>query len=132
MAGYRNLEKVEIQTLEAGGCSAEIWAQVKVADGFDASRVRNVAFQGEVRIGALAGMVSLNGVELPSGIADARLVSCDLGDNVRVTSVKGYIANYSIGAGAVVCDIGEMVTRPGATFGNGVEIIERNRQCAGG
>ena len=67
-------------------------------------------------------MVSLNGVELPSGIADATFVSCDLGDNVRVTSVKGYIANYSIGAGAVVCDIGEMVTRPGATFGNGVEI----------
>jgi hypothetical protein len=119
---YRALTEADIEMRAAAGCTAEDWAQVRVGDGFDPSRVRRVRFLGQNAIGALAGTVSVGGIALPSEIADATLVNCELGDGVRVTNVRSHVANYKIGAGAVVTDVGELTTRPGATFGNGVEI----------
>ena len=123
MEGYRALSDSEIETMAAAGCSAEDWSAVQVKDGFDPRRVRNVRFVGRVRVGALQGSVSLaGGVELPAEIADATLVNCELGDNVRVARIHSHLANYRICSGAVVTDVGEMATRPGAAFGNGVSL----------
>lgn len=123
MSNPRPLKSEEIKALEAAGCRCADWSGVTVREGFDAARVHNVVFAGKVVVGALAGTVSLQGgVELPAELADATIVDCQLGDNVRITRIRGHLANYNIGDGAVVTDVGVMATNPGATFGNGVEL----------
>lgn len=123
MSTYRPLTSEEIQIMEGAGCQAADWSQVEVGDGFDPNRVRRVSFSGAVSIGALQGSVEVEGgVELPAELADAIIADCTLGDNVRISQVRGHLAHYDIGDGAVIADVGAMVTRPGATFGNGVEV----------
>lgn len=127
MDGYRALSDEEIRVMEGAGCRAEDWSAVQVKDGFDPRRVRNVIFAGRVTIGALKGSVSLpGGVTLPAGIADATLIDCELGDDVRVTHIGSHLTHYTVGAGAVVTDVGVMATHPGATFGNGIEVAAAN------
>jgi hypothetical protein len=120
---HRPLTAAEIRVLEAAGCRAAAWSGVEVKEGFDPHRVRRVHFAGRVRLGALRGHVRLeDAVELPAEIADATLVDCTLGDGVRVCNVGGYLARYAVGDGAAIVDVGTLSTRPGATFGNGVEV----------
>ena len=123
MSNHRRLTGDEIAALEARSCSATDWSGVEVTDGFDPNRVRDAEFIGSVKIGALNGAVSVEGgVDLPAGICEATLANCELGDNVRIARIGGYLANYVIESGALISDVGTMVTRPGATFGNGVEV----------
>lgn len=49
---YRELKKEEILTMQQQGCRCDDWNMVSVAEGFLASNVRNVTFEGEVQIGA--------------------------------------------------------------------------------
>ena len=122
MSTYRPLSNEEVSLLEAAGCRASDWSGVQVGDGFDPRRVHRVQFSGQVRLGALRGQVRLEGdIELPAEIADATLIDCVLGDDVRVCNVRGYLARYQVGDGSLVADVGVVATRPGATFGNGVE-----------
>lgn len=120
MAGYRSLSGAEVAALQRNGCAAADWSMVEVKHGFDPGRVKNAVFGGRVRLGVLEGTVSFAGVDLPAEISDATLINCELGDNVRVTRVRSHLANYRIGDGAVVTDVGQMTTRAGSTFGNGV------------
>ena len=95
---------------------------MQVGEGFATARVRNVSFSGDIRIGRLDGIVTLNGVDLPCEIADANLSNCVLKDNVMVTRIHSHLSNYIVKTGAVVTDVGSMTCHPGATFGNGVEL----------
>ncbi len=122
MAVYRSLSEAEIAALQRNGCAAADWSMVEVKHGFDPRRVKHAVFCGRVRMGVLEGTVSFAGVELPAEISDATLINCELGDNVRVTRVRSHLANYRIGNGAVVTDVGQLTTHPGATFGNGVVV----------
>jgi hypothetical protein len=122
MSAYRPLSPAEIQTLETKGNTAEDWSLVQVGEGFDPLRVQNTHFAGKIRIGSLQGSVSVEGgVELPACILDATLVNCELGDDVRIARIGSHLANYVVETGACIVDVGTMATRPGATFGNGVE-----------
>ena len=122
MGAYRPLHDAEIRTLENSACTAADWSLVQVGEGFDPQRVQNAHFAGKIRIGSLQGTVSVEGgVELPASIHDATLVNCVLGDDVRIAHIGSHIANYVVETGACIVDVGTMATRPGATFGNGVE-----------
>ena len=122
MGAYRPLHDAEIRTLENRACTAADWSLVQVGEGFDPLRVQNAHFAGKIRIGSLQGTVSVEGgVELPASILDATLVNCVLGDDVRIAHIGSHIANYVVETGACIVDVGTMATRPGATFGNGVE-----------
>lgn len=122
MAGYRALSRAEIAALERNGCAAADWSKVEVKQRFNPERVKHVVFDGQVKMGALEGTVSFAGVELPAEISYATLINCELGDNVRVTHVRSHLANYRVGEGAVITDVGQMTTRAGSTFGNGVVV----------
>lgn len=117
------LNDPQIEQLKANGCRSADWSKITVADGFDPARVRDVCFEGAVKIGSLAGtVVSASGLERPCGIEEATLINCTLGDGVRITRIGSHIANYTIGDGACIEDVGVLQTNPGATFGNGVEV----------
>lgn len=126
-SAYRPLTTDEIARLEAGGCEARDWGRVRVADPFDPSRVRSVRFAGDVEI-APAGAGEIDG--RPTGLYDATIRDCRIGPGVRIARVRVVLDGYDIADGAAVEDVGLVRARPGATFGNGVEVAAVNE--AGG
>ena len=123
---YRNLKQAELKILQDQGCIAEDWNLVKVADGFDPARVRNTQFLGRVRIGRPAPC-KRGGA---SGIYNATIADCTIGDNTRISNIGVHIANYDIASDVCIENVATMATCPGATFGNGVEVVALNE--AGG
>ncbi len=128
---YRPLSPSEIRRLQDQGCTAGDWSRVMVGEGFDPAAVVRTSFAGDVKIGSTAGRVSTaHGEEKPAGLYDAVLADCTVGDGCRVAGVSVHVARYDIGDGACVEDVGVVQARPGACFGNGVEVEALNE--AGG
>ena len=126
---YRALTRDELAALAKNGCTAEDFGLIRVADGFDATRVRNVHFVGTNEIGRLDESVPLAGdMKLPAGIRNATLCNCHLGDNVYIHNVGRAISNYDIGDGAVIANTDLLAVEPGCTFGNGVEVEAVNEK----
>ena len=127
---YRSLTKPEIAQLELRGCLAEVWERVRVKDGFEAQRMRNVTFSGDVSIGLFNKKIQLSGgIERECGIENCRIHNSSIGDNVYCTNV-GSIANYAIEQDVVMENVGSLKVTGETTFGNGVEIDVLNE--AGG
>jgi hypothetical protein len=126
MASYRQVTDAEKKTLAAQGCRAADWAKVQVAEPFDASRVQNVLFLGECRIGTLAGTITRGGVAEPCGMYDAELADVTVGNGCLIKRVSSRIARYDIGDGAVIEDVGLIECQPGSTFGAGTVVDALN------
>lgn len=120
---YRKLTHSEIQELESRGCRAADWQQVEVSEAFDAGRYRQVTFSGHIRLGSASGSVSFpGGVEMPTGVYNAMLHNCTLGDEVLVSGIGNYIANYDLEEHTVVMNTERIcIEGESTTFGNGVE-----------
>ena len=128
---FRDLSHREIELLRMQGCFAEDWGRIEVVEGFDPASVRNSHFSGSVRLGRFSGSVRLaGGFEKPSGIYDAVISNCTIGDDTRISNIGVHIANYDIAERVCIENVATMQTNPGATFGNGVEISVLNE--AGG
>ncbi len=128
---YRNLQDNEIATLRAQGCTAEDWAQIEVTEGFQADWIRNVAFSGAVRLGCNGGEVACGaGVIRHSGVYNAALYNCTVGDHVLIRQVGRYIANYDIADGAIIEHVGQISCEGPCSFGNGVGVSTIN-ECGG-
>jgi len=126
MAQFRPLSPSEIAILEAAGCSSSDWNAVSITDDVDVSRIHAVGFRGRVRIEALNGNARPHGEEpLRSFIARARIENCTLGRNVRINDVFE-ISDCVVGDEALIANCGTIRTKPGATFGNGVEVETLN------
>ncbi len=105
--------------LEENGNRCSDWSIVRVAAGFDASRVRNCTFEGTVVLGKFAGVAEVApGVRMPTGIANSRIVNCVIGDDALVADTN-LLANYLVGKGAVVFGNGTVAANPPCTFGTG-------------
>jgi len=61
MKNYRNLTKEEIDILTHQHCSSDNWENIQVAEKFDAQRVRNVNFTGQIRLGVFEKEYTLDG-----------------------------------------------------------------------
>lgn len=90
---YRDLNQTEIFTLEKNGCLAESWDNVLVTDKFDASRIKDVWFSGNVKIG----------------------------ERVQISGVRN-LSNYEIEDDAVLDNVAELSVTGETAFGNGVQI----------
>ena len=124
---YRVLTDDEISILTDQGCSALDWSNVRVAAGFNAVRLRNTHFSGDVLIGAMRGSVkSAQGIKKTTGVYNAVIADCTIGDDTRIANIGVHLANYDIGDNVCIENVGTMQTDPGATFGNGVEVEALN------
>ena len=124
-SGYRHLSSEEISALMAQGCWAEDWQYVYVSERFAPQNIVRVNFYGVVRLGSFSGSVSLpGGLSVHSGIYDATLFNVNVDDDALITHIHGYIANYDIGRGTYVCDVGKI-------YIEGVPSFAICRQCTG-
>lgn len=124
---YRKLTTEEIAALTANGCSAESWELIEVVDGFDPAKVRMSAFSGCCRLGRFEKSFPFpGGVREPSGIYRATLHNVTVGDDARIANVRSYLANYDVGAGAIVANVDKVYVDGETLFGNGVEVAVLN------
>ena len=123
---YRSLTETEISALKANGCDGN-WAGVSVAEGFDPSRLHNVVFSGEVRLGLADGVLHLPcGIERRHGISNATLHNVSVGNGVYIINIANYIANYDIADGAVIENVDCIEGTLKSTFGIGTEVSVLN------
>ena len=107
--------------MEAQGCSATNWADVQVAQDFDAQYVRHTRFSGHNELGAFRREIELpGGLKIHSGIYNATLHNCEVGDDAH------YIANYHIGCNTCIENVNAILVDGKTTFGNGVRVPVMN------
>jgi hypothetical protein len=117
---WRKLLADEVKLLRENGNTAASWDDVLVAGEFDATLIRNSEFFGLVRMGSIRNVVlEHDGLRVPAGIANSRIVSCDIGDDCAIHDVR-YLAHYIIGNRCILTSIDEMLTTDAAVFGNGI------------
>jgi hypothetical protein len=130
-AQFRSLSSQEISRLTDQGCSCPDWSRVQVAEGFNAERVRTAHFCGDIKLGVFEKRVSFfGGVTKPTGISNAVIHNCTIGNNVYISQVRNYIANYVIQDDVVIDNIDLLAVEGESSFGNGTEVAVVNE--AGG
>ena len=124
---FRKLTSEEIAQLEAQGCSAENWAEIEVAQDFDARYVKNVRFSGHNCLGAFKREIMLpGGLKIHSGIYNATLHNCEVGNDAHLYNIHNYIANYHIGDNTCIENVNAILVDGKTTFGNGVRVPVMN------
>jgi len=117
---WRNLRSFEIEELVKNANTCDNWDNVLVTDEFRPSLIKNTEFFGLVRIGRLRNVVlQHHDLQMPAGITNCRIISCDIGDDVAIHDVR-YLAHYIIGNKTMLLNIDEMHTTNHAKFGNGI------------
>jgi len=124
---YRSLTAQEIAQMEAQGCSAHDWAEVEVADAFNPLYVRNAHFSGHNQLGVFGKEITLpGGLSIHSGIYNATLHNCEVGDDCHLYNIHNYIANYHIGCDTCIENVNAVLVDGKTTFGNGVRVPVMN------
>ena len=117
---WRGLKPDEKEVLIRNNNSCSDWNSFLVSDPFDPSLIKNSAFYGLVRIGALRNvLLQHHDFCIPAGIRNSTIISCDIGDDVAIQDCA-YISHYIIGDACLLSRIDEMQTTNHAKFGNGV------------
>lgn len=117
---YRHLEKEEIEKLIKNNNTADNWSDIFVTDKFEPEQIKNAKFIGLVRIGNVRKIaLEHHDLQLPSGITNSVIISCDIGDDAAIHNV-GYIAHYIIGERCILFNINEIHVTNHAKFGNGI------------
>ena len=128
---YRSLRNTEIEQLEAQGCTASDWSRVQADDRFSPEWIRHVHFSGEIRLGVFdKESVQEGGFCRHTGIYNATLHNCHVGDNAYIAHIDRYIANYHIGREACIEHADLIATIGRTSFGNGTAVNALNE--AGG
>ena len=124
---YRSLTDTEIAQLEAQGCEAKDWAKLEVAEAFNPLYVRNTNFSGHNRLGVFGKEIELpGGLTIHSGIYNATLHNCEIGNDAHLYNIHNYIANYHIGDNTCIENVNAILVDGRTTFGNGVRVPVMN------
>ncbi len=128
---FRPLSAEEITKLTSQGCSCADWSNVQVAEGFDPSKVKATHFSGDVKLGVFNGEVPfLGGIKRSTGINNATIHNCQIGNNVYINNINAYIANYIIEDNVVIDNVDLLAVEGESSFGNGTKVTVVNE--AGG
>ena len=124
---FRSLTAQEIAQLEAQGCAATDWSEVEVAQAFEPLHVHNTHFSGHNQIGVFNREIELpGGLKIHSGIYNATLHNCEVGDDCHLYNIHNYIANYHIGSNTCIENVNAILVDGRSTFGNGVRVPVMN------
>ena len=124
---YRKLTNAEIAQLEAQECSAENWAEVEVAQEFDPRYVRNTRFSGHNRLGVFRREIEMpGGLKVHSGIYNATLHNCEVGDDAHLYNIHDDLANDRIGRETCIENVNAILVDGKTTVGNGVRVPVMN------
>ena len=124
---FRSLTAQEIAQLEAQGCAATDWSEVEVAEAFEPLHVHNTHFSGHNQIGVFNREIELpGGLKIHSGIYNATLHNCEVGDDCHLYNIHNYIANYHIGSNTCIENVNAILVDGRSTFGNGVRVPVMN------
>ena len=116
---YRKLTKSEISILVQNQNHAADWNTIFIREPFDLSCIRSTTFMGTVYLGSFqSGFLEYNGLPHPIGIFNSTLISCAVGANVSIQSVK-LLANYQIEEACILFNIDELSASAETGFGNG-------------
>ena len=116
----RLLREQEIKTLKSQGCYAEDWTAINVDEEFSPEYISNVEFYGEVNLGSYNKNVEVSrDFYKHSGIRNATLRNCTIGDDCLVENIGSYINNYIIGDNCIISNVSVIETTEGATYGEG-------------
>ena len=120
---YRPLTDEEIGQLVYQGCSSTDWSLIKVARDFLPDNVQNSKFTGHIRLNSFNNTVELvGGIAFQTGIYNAWLHNCEVGNDVLIHNVRSYIANYKINDGVIIHNITTLAVDGVTAFGNGVNV----------
>jgi Domain of unknown function (DUF4954) len=120
---YKTIAEPEIQALLLNGCTCDNWNNIEIKPAFDPQKCHNVHFSGKVKLGLFnKSFADESGVTIKSGIVNAHIHNCTIGDNVSIYNVRDYIANYSIKNDVVIRNCGRINTEGTSSFGNGTEV----------
>jgi hypothetical protein len=115
----RPLRREEVARLEVQGNTADDWARVKVADGFEPRAVQQSCFHGDVVLGRFTRHVAVaDGLLLPAGVYRSTVANSVVGNDALVRDVK-LLHNHVVGPGALVFACGSLTCDGQSAFGNG-------------
>ena len=98
-----------------------------MAEAFDALYVRHTRFSGHNRLGVFAREITLpGGLKIHSGIYNATLHNCEVGNDAHLYNIHNYIANYHIGDNTCIENVNAILVDRKTTFGNGVRVPVMN------
>lgn len=127
MKATRNLRSDEVAQLKSQGCRAEDWNTIFVAEEFTPAYIHQVHFSGMIRLGVFEEEFRLpGGLTRHSGIYQATLHNCSVGDHVLIENIRNYIANYDIASGARIQNTDLLLTEGVSSFGNNVAVAVLN------
>ena len=127
MEKIRNLRPEEIALLQSQGCHAENWENVIVPVAFGTQYIHNVHFSGTVVLGIFEKEFTLpGGIKKHSGLKNATLHNCMLGDNVLIENTHNYIANYRIKDNCFIENVNVIVVDGESSFGNNIPVSVLN------
>ncbi len=120
---FRPLSVEETDQLTSQGCTCSDWSKVSVAKDFEPSRIKTTHFSGDVQLGSFnKEVVFFGGIKKPTGITNAAIHNCRIGNNVYINHVKNYIANYVIEDDVLIENIDLLAVEGESAFGNGTKI----------
>lgn len=129
--GFVALSGEQINQLINQGCTCEDWSKVQAAEGFKTHTVKSVHFSGDIKLGVFEKKASFfGGLTRPTGISDATIHNCTIGNNVYINRVRNYIANYHIEDDVIIDNVELLAIEGDSSFGNGVQVAVVNE--AGG
>lgn len=124
---FRKLTSAEIAQLQEQGCKATDWNEIEVAEAFDARFVRRTNFSGHIQLGVYGKEISLpGGLKVHTGIYNAMLHNCEVGNECHLYNIHNYIANYHIGDNTCIENVNSILVDRKTTFGNGVRVPVMN------
>jgi hypothetical protein len=117
----------EITLLEKQGCTCENWNLLKVAENFNPKKITTTHFSGIVHLGSFEKEITLyGGLRRSTGISNATIFNCSIGNNVYINNIRSYIANYSIEDNVTIENVDIIAVDGESSFGNGLEIFLLN------
>jgi NDP-sugar pyrophosphorylase family protein len=109
----RSLNDSEKTALRNQGCFSQDWSGIKVSDNFSTGDIRNVRFQGDIKLGKVTGLFNCS------------LKNCEIGNDVLIDNVQK-VENYRISDHVVIENVDTISVNGPTSFGNGFEIEALN------